>query len=177
MDSKSKYLKYKMKYLILKKTLEQKGAGHLFNNYMVRQHCCTVPTQYVRRMCNESASHAVASTASSWYNYAASTVGTLASGIMGTPKLSLETGGSILDGIVEIMHESNKEKQNTIRHTLQILDAGEKKPISDPRWFKFTIENDPLKFNIFHYLRICPNDTYHREEVENCGPINSFIKT
>ncbi len=173
MDSKSKYLKYKMKYLTLKKSLDkvrdQKGAGRSFNNYMVRQHCCTVPTQYVRRMCNESMQHSVLSTASSMFNYAASTVGTLASGIMGTPRLSLGTGGSILDGIVEIMHESNKDKQNRIRHTLQILDAGNKKPISDHVGLNLTIENDPLNFNIISYNLegLCPNNTNHRERIEN----------
>lgn len=168
MDSKSKYLKYKMKYLTLKKALEQKGAGRLFNNYMARQHCCTVPTQYVRRMCNESTSHTVASTTSSWFNYAASAVSTLASGIMGTPTLSLGTGGSILDGIVEIMHDSNKEKQNRIRHTLQILDAGERKPISDHVGLNLTIENDPLKFNIISYNieGLCPNSN-HLQRIDN----------
>jgi len=149
--------------------LTQKGGGVLFNDYKVIQHCCQYPTQFMDRMCNESAQHAVASSATSWYNYTASMVGTLASGIVGKSSTditkTLATRGNTLDGIVNIFHPTNQEMLGT--HTLQLLDAGGK-PISDHIGLNLIVENEKLKFNIISYNLegLCPKDR-HRERILN----------
>lgn len=171
MDSKMKYLKYKFKYLTLKKNIKQKGGGVLFNDYKVIQYCCQYPTQFMDRLCNESAQHAVASSATSWYNYTASMVGTLASDLVGKSSTditkTLATRGNILDGIVNIFHPTN-EKMLSIPPTLQLLNAGSSIPISDHIGLNLIVRYEKLKFNIISYNLegLCPKDR-HRERIAN----------